>query len=99
LISVRILRPLQVLTAAAGQVAQGDLDVAVAAPRSRDEVGRLARAFQRMVEGLRQRDVIRDTFGRYVSAEVAGGAVIMLALTAMPPDVRRLLEEQMAGRA
>jgi class 3 adenylate cyclase len=52
-------------------VAQGDLDVTVPAPRSRDEVGRLARAFQRMVDGLRQRDVIRDTFGRYVSAEVA----------------------------
>jgi class 3 adenylate cyclase len=71
LISVHMLRPLQILTAAAGRVAQGDLDVAVPAPRSRDEVGRLARAFQRMVEGLRQRDFIRDTFGRYVSAEVA----------------------------
>ncbi|MGH7332116.1 MAG: adenylate/guanylate cyclase domain-containing protein [Candidatus Rokuibacteriota bacterium] len=54
-----------------GTGAQGDLDVAVPAPRSRDEVGRLARAFQRMVEGLRQRDFIRDAFGRYVSAEMA----------------------------
>ncbi len=70
-ISVRMLRPLQVLTAAAGRVAQGDLDIAVPVPRSRDEVGRLARAFQGMVEGLRQRDFIRNTFGRYVSTEVA----------------------------
>jgi class 3 adenylate cyclase len=66
-----MLRPLQLLTATAGRVAQGDLDVAVPAPRRRDEVGRLARAFQDMVEGLRQRDFIRNTFGRYVSAEVA----------------------------
>jgi class 3 adenylate cyclase len=71
LISVRMLRPLRVLTAAVGRVAQGDLDVAVQVPRRRDEVGGLARAFQGMVEGLRQRDFSRNTFGRYVSAEVA----------------------------
>jgi class 3 adenylate cyclase len=71
LISARMLRPLQTLTAAAGRVARGDLDVAVPAPRSGDEVARLTRAFQAMVEGLRQRDFIRDTFGRYVSPEVA----------------------------
>ncbi|MBM3224991.1 MAG: adenylate/guanylate cyclase domain-containing protein, partial [Candidatus Tectomicrobia bacterium] len=35
-----------------------------------DEIGRLTGAFNEMVEGLRQRDFIRDTFGRYVSPEV-----------------------------
>lgn len=39
--------------------------------RSGDELGRLTRAFNDMLEGLRQRDFIRDTFGRYVSPEVA----------------------------
>jgi class 3 adenylate cyclase len=34
-------------------------------------VGRLTSAFNDMVEGLRQRDFIRNTFGRYVSPEVA----------------------------
>jgi class 3 adenylate cyclase len=33
-------------------------------------MGRLTGAFNEMVEGLRQRDFIRDTFGRYVSPEV-----------------------------
>jgi len=34
-------------------------------------MGQLTSAFNEMVEGLRQRDFIRDTFGRYVSPEVA----------------------------
>src|SRR5438445_233014 len=34
------------------------------------EVGVLTRAFNGMLEGLRQRDFIRNTFGRYVSPEV-----------------------------
>ena len=38
--------------------------------KSRDEIGRLTAAFNEMMEGLRQRDFIRDTFGRYVTKEV-----------------------------
>ena len=38
--------------------------------RSRDEVGSLARAFTEMTDGLKQRDFIRDTFGRYLTKEV-----------------------------
>jgi class 3 adenylate cyclase len=70
IVSARMLRPLKQLTAAAGQVAGGDLSVALPPIRRRDEVGRLSRAFAGMVEGLRQRDFIRDTFGRYVTREV-----------------------------
>ena len=70
LLSARMLRPLKVLTSAAGQVASGNLDVAVPPARSRDEVGRLSASFAGMLEGLRQRDFIRDTFGRYISKEV-----------------------------
>lgn len=39
-------------------------------PRNRDEVGRLTATFGTMLEGLRQRDFIHDTFGRYLSQEV-----------------------------
>jgi class 3 adenylate cyclase len=70
LVSARMLRPLRALTTAAGQVSEGNLDVTLPAPRSRDEVGRLSVAFNGMVDGLRQRDFIRDTFGRYVTKEV-----------------------------
>lgn len=38
--------------------------------RTADEVGQLTSAFNEMMEGLRQRDFIRDTFGRYVTKEV-----------------------------
>ena len=51
-------------------MAGGDLSQSLPV-RSRDEVGVLTRAFNEMVEGLRQRDFIRNAFGRYVSPEVA----------------------------
>jgi class 3 adenylate cyclase len=36
-----------------------------------DEIGQLTRSFNDMVDGLRDRDFIRNTFGRYVDEEVA----------------------------
>jgi len=69
-VSRRLTRPVLALTSAAARVAGGDLSPAVAV-RSRDEIGQLTRAFNAMVEGLRQREVIRNAFGRYVSPEVA----------------------------
>jgi class 3 adenylate cyclase len=68
--SVRMLRPLHNLTAAAGEVARGNLAISIPPPPHHDEVGRLATTFTTMLEGLRQRDFIRDTFGRYLSKEV-----------------------------
>lgn len=70
LVSARMLRLLKDLTAVAGEVAAGNLSVSVPRSRSRDEVGRLALTFGTMLEGLRQRDFIRDTFGRYLTREV-----------------------------
>jgi class 3 adenylate cyclase len=69
-VSSRMLRPLKALTTAAAEVSEGNLGTALPAARSRDEVGRLTVAFDGMLEGLRQRDFIRDTFGRYVTREV-----------------------------
>lgn len=66
----RLTGPIGALTRAAAEVAAGDLGRALPVG-ARDEVGQLTRAFNEMVEGLRQRDFIRDTFGRYVSPEVA----------------------------
>jgi class 3 adenylate cyclase len=66
----RLTRPISALTGAVARVADGDLSQSLPV-RSRDEVGVLTRAFNEMVEGLRQRDVIRNAFGRYVSPEVA----------------------------
>src|SRR5262245_62063635 len=65
-----LTRPLVALTRGVARVAGGDLSETLAV-RSRDEIGRLTDAFNEMITGLRQRDFIRDTFGRYVSPEVA----------------------------
>src|SRR5262249_60605675 len=64
-----LTRPIRALTAGVARVAGGDLSQEVTV-RSRDELGWLTRAFNQMLEGLRQRDFIRSAFGRYVSPEV-----------------------------
>ena len=66
----RLTRPIRALTAGVSRVAGGDLSQELPVASS-DELGRLTRAFNRMLEGLRQRDFIRSAFGRYVSPEVA----------------------------
>jgi class 3 adenylate cyclase len=70
LVASRLTRPIRALTAGVRRVADGDLSQALPV-QSRDEVGQLTRAFNGMLEGLRQRDFIRSAFGRYVSPEVA----------------------------
>ena len=49
---------------------------------SQDEIGQLATSFNTMIDGLRERDTIRNTFGRYVDPDFA----------------RTLLEQPEAGR-
>jgi class 3 adenylate cyclase len=66
----RLTRPISALTDGVARVAAGDLGQELPV-RSRDELGQLTRAFNEMVGGLRQRDFIRNAFGRYVSPEVA----------------------------
>jgi class 3 adenylate cyclase len=65
----QVTRPVSALTAGVARVAGGDLSQSLPV-RSRDEIGHLTGAFNDMIEGLRQRDFIRATFGRYVSPEV-----------------------------
>jgi class 3 adenylate cyclase len=65
-----IAQPLRELGVQARRIREGDLDVAIV-PHSRDEIGALARTMAEMVQGLRDRDFIRDVLGRYVSPELA----------------------------
>lgn len=55
---------------AARQVAAGDYQE-VEVPRSNDEFHRLAESFNTMVGGLREKDLLRQAFGRYVDQDVA----------------------------
>lgn len=67
-----MLRPLPVLAKAAQQVGEGRLDMEIIF-KTNDEMGQLARAFNQMVVSLREKEVIRSTFGRYMSKEVVDG--------------------------
>src|SRR6185295_8866688 len=62
--------PITILSGAMSKVAKGDLTVRVPVT-SNDEVGALTARFNTMVEGLRERERIRETFGRYVDESVA----------------------------
>jgi len=65
-----IAQPLRELGEQARRIREGDLNVTIV-PHSRDEIGTLARTMAEMVQGLRDRDFIRDVLGRYVSPELA----------------------------
>ncbi len=61
--------PLRDVQTAMADVGRGSLDVRCAVV-SNDELGEVAEGFNRMVAGLREREQIRETFGKYVSPEV-----------------------------
>jgi len=54
----------------ATQVAQGNYGDPLPV-RTQDEIGQLTRTFNDMVTGLKERDFVTDTFGRYVDPEIA----------------------------
>ncbi|OYN80819.1 hypothetical protein CG716_08200 [Mycolicibacterium sphagni] len=65
-----IATPVQVVRAAMQRVEDGDLDARVVVFDG-TELGELQRGFNTMVEGLRERDRVRDLFGRHVGRDVA----------------------------
>jgi sigma-B regulation protein RsbU (phosphoserine phosphatase) len=65
-----IARPLRELAQLARRIRHGELDVTIV-PRSRDEIGVLTGAMVEMAQALRDRDFIREAFGRYLSPELA----------------------------
>jgi adenylate cyclase len=68
-VSRSVAGPLRELEAAMREVEGGNLQ-AHCLVVSNDEIGAVAEGFNRMVGGLRERDLIRETFGKYVTQEV-----------------------------
>ncbi|WP_435769106.1 adenylate/guanylate cyclase domain-containing protein [Nocardioides sp. SYSU DS0651] len=71
-----VVAPLLSVRDAMQQVAAGDLDAEVVVYDG-TELGQLQRGFNEMVEGLRERELIRDLFGRHVGQEVAAAAAAL----------------------
>ena len=63
-------RPIGILLDAVGRVSRGDLS-AKAPVTTDDEIGALTGRFNQMVDGLREREQIRETFGRFMNPEIA----------------------------
>lgn len=70
LVTRPIVRAIKALSESARQVEQGNYSAMLRLDRS-DEIGQLQKRFNKMMEGLRQRDLIQRLFGRYVGDSVA----------------------------
>ena len=74
LVSTSMARPVRRLLEGARAVEAGNLDETLVAT-SRDEIGHLTAAFNRMVEQLRLKERIRETFGKYIDPRVVEGLI------------------------
>ncbi|MFB9268555.1 adenylate/guanylate cyclase domain-containing protein [Bradyrhizobium erythrophlei] len=105
--STRVVSSLRQLVASTKAIETG-ADVVPVAIRSRDEVGELALAFNRMLEELRERDRLKDTFGKFVdprlvSRLIASGAdqAERRSLTVFFSDIKQFtgISEQLTASA
>jgi class 3 adenylate cyclase len=74
LVSAGVTRPVRRLLEGAKAVAAGDLDGKVPIT-SKDEIGHLTTAFNQMVEQLRLKERIRETFGKYIDPRIVEGLI------------------------
>jgi class 3 adenylate cyclase len=82
LVGSGITRPVMRLLEGTREVEAGRLDQSISIT-TRDEIGQLSAAFNRMIERLRQNQRIRETFGRYIDPRVADGLLDQPALAAV----------------
>lgn len=69
LVAGSVATPLAEVERAMAQVEHGNLDHRCTVVAN-DEIGAVAGGFNRMVQGLRERDRIKDTFGKYVTRQI-----------------------------
>jgi class 3 adenylate cyclase len=69
LMSRLVAKPVEQLVEGTQRIARGEFKVPIDL-RRRDELGELARSFNQMAAGLEQRDVIKDTFGKFVDPSI-----------------------------
>jgi class 3 adenylate cyclase len=81
LVSTGITRPVRLLLQGTRDVDAGQLDRSIEVV-TRDEIGQLSAAFNRMVDQLRHKELIRKTFGRYIDPRVVEGLIDQPAVAA-----------------
>lgn len=80
-VSTGIARPVRRLLEGTRAVEAGRLDGSIDVT-TRDEIGQLTAAFNKMVEQLRHKERMRETFGRYIDPRVVEGLIERQSLTA-----------------
>jgi len=86
-ISTGITGPVRRLLEGTRAVEAGRLDGSIDVT-TRDEIGQLTTAFNNMVEQLRHKERLRETFGRYVDPRVVEGLIERQSLTASDGERR-----------
>ena len=89
LVSSGITRPVLLLLAGTREVEAGRLDGSIEVT-TRDEIGQLSSAFNRMIEQLRQKKEIQETFGRYIDPRIVEGLIAQRGL-AVTEGERRVM--------
>jgi len=69
-IAGKMVHSIEEIAQAAENVARGDYGTPLS-QKSQDEIGQLVDSFNAMVQGLKERDFISNTFGRYVDQQIA----------------------------
>jgi adenylate cyclase len=82
LVSGGITRPVRLLLEGTRQVEAGQLDRPINVVTG-DEIGQLTAAFNRMIEQLRHKERIRETFGRYIDPRVVEALIDQPKLAAV----------------
>ena len=80
-VSGGITRPIRQLLASTREVEVGRFGGSINVT-TRDEIGQLSVAFNRMIEQLRRNERIRETFGRYIDPRIVEGLIDQPALAA-----------------
>jgi len=88
-ISSGMVAPLRRLLSATQEVEKGSLDMIVPVT-SQDEIGRLTQAFNRMVDELRVKARIRETFGKYIDPRIVQGLIDRPELAAAAGERRTM---------
>ena len=64
-----VVMPIKLLAVGVENIGKGNFDTEIKV-KTRDELGDLTRAFNKMAKGLKERETLRDAFSRYVSKDV-----------------------------
>lgn len=78
------------ISQASARVAKGEYGEPIPV-RGADEIAQLTRSFNAMVEGLKERDFVANTFGRYVDQEIAKKLMKLPAASGLGGDKREVV--------